>query len=164
MALENLGIGAYDVPERGYGGRQIQNIVRVQQAGPLGRRAFMNSRVAFSQLDLDIHSNTEAPTIRVLDSFTSGGAQQHQDLRYDWLQIMADVDYVRGVHSFRVGNDLWFQHVRNIQGTITSALTRSAASTTSTRAAPRSQSGSSAIRRSRSSAFAGGVPSRTTSS
>jgi hypothetical protein len=115
VALENLGIGAYDEPERGYGGRQIQNIVRVQQAGPLGRRAFLNSRIAFSQLDLDIHSNTEKQTIRVLDSFTSGGAQQHQDLRYDWLQMMADIDYVRGVHSFRFGNDLWFQHVRNIQ-------------------------------------------------
>jgi hypothetical protein len=115
IALENLGIGAYDEPERGWGGRQLQNIVRIQHAGPLGRRAYLNSRVAFSQLDLDLHSNTEARTIRVLDSFTSGGAQQHQDLRYDWLQMMADVDYVRGVHSFRVGNDLWFQRVRNIQ-------------------------------------------------
>jgi hypothetical protein len=115
VALENLGIGAYDELDRGYGGRQIQNIVRLQQAGPLGRRAFLNSRLAVSQLDLDIHSNTEAQTIRVLDSFTSGGAQQHQDMRYQWLQMMADVDYVKGVHSFRIGNDLWFQRVRNIQ-------------------------------------------------
>jgi hypothetical protein len=115
IALENLGIGAFDEQERGWGGRQLQNIVRVQQAGPLGRRAFLNSRIAFSQLDLDLHPNTEAPTIRVLDAFTSGGAQQRQDMRYDWLQMMADVDYVRGVHSFRVGNDLWFQWVRNIQ-------------------------------------------------
>ena len=115
VALENLGIGAYDELERGWGGRQLQNIVRIQHAGPLGRRAYLNSRVAWSQMDLDIHSNTEAQTIRVLDSFTSGGAQQRQDMRYQWLQMMADVDYVRGVHSFRVGNDLWFQHVRNIQ-------------------------------------------------
>ena len=113
--IENLGIGAYDELERGWGGRQLQNIVRVQHAGPLGRRAYLNSRVAFSQMDLDIHSNTEARTIRVLDSFTSGGAQQRQDMRYQWLQMMADVDYVRGVHSFRFGNDLWFQYVRNIQ-------------------------------------------------
>ena len=115
IALENLGVGAYDELERGFGGRQLQNIVRIQQAGPLGRRAYLNSRIAWSQLDLDLQPNTEAQTIRVLDSFTSGGAQQHQDLRYRWLQMMADVDYVRGVHSFRVGNDLWFQHVRNVQ-------------------------------------------------
>ena len=115
IALENLGIGAYDELERGFGGRQLQNIVRIQQAGPLGRRAYLNSRIAWSQLDLDLQPNTEAQTIRVLDSFTSGGAQQHQDMRYRWLQMMADVDYVRGVHSFRVGNDLWFQHVRNVQ-------------------------------------------------
>jgi hypothetical protein len=113
VALENLGIGPTTNRPR-LRRRQIQNIVRCSRpaAGP---RAFLNSRVAFSQLDLDIHSNTEAQTIRVLDSFTSGGAQQHQDMRYDWLQMMADVDYVRGVHSFRIGNDLWFQRVRNIQ-------------------------------------------------
>jgi hypothetical protein len=115
QALENLGIGAYDELERGWGGRQLQNIVRIQHAGPLGRRTFLNSRVAWSQLDLDIHSNTEARTIRVLDSFTSGGAQQHQDMRYRWLQMMADVDHVQGIHSFRGGADIWFQHVRNIQ-------------------------------------------------
>jgi len=115
IALENLGIGAYDEIERGWGGRQLQNIVRIQHAGPLGRRAYLNSRIAWSQLDLDLHSNTEAQTIRVLDSFTSGGAQQRQDMRYSWLQMMADVDYVRGVHSFRTGIDQWFQHVRNIQ-------------------------------------------------
>ena len=115
IALENLGIGAYDEIERGWGGRQLQNIVRIQHAGPLGRRAYLNSRIAWSQMDLDIHSNTEAQTIRVLDSFTSGGAQQRQDMRYSWLQMMADVDYVRGVHSFRAGIDQWFQHVRNIQ-------------------------------------------------
>ena len=115
VALENLGIGAYDELERGWGGRQLQNIVRIQHAGPLGRRTFLNSRVAWSQLDLDIHSNTEARTIRVLDSFTSGGAQQRQDMRYTWLQMMADVDHVRGIHSFRAGADIWFQHVRNVQ-------------------------------------------------
>jgi hypothetical protein len=115
IALENLGIGAYDEIERGWGGRQLQNIVRIQHAGPLGRRAYLNSRIAWSQLDLDLHSNTEAQTIRVLDSFTAGGAQQRQDMRYSWLQMMADVDYVRGVHSFRTGIDQWFQHVRNIQ-------------------------------------------------
>src|SRR5688500_17593927 len=81
IALENLGIGAYDEIERGWGGRQLQNIVRIQHAGPLGRRAYVNSRVAWSQLDLDLHSNTEAQTIRVLDSFTSGGAQQRQDMQ-----------------------------------------------------------------------------------
>ena len=164
VALENLGIGAYDLRERGYGGRQIQNIVRVQQAGPLGRRAFMNSRVAFSQLDLDIHSNTEAPTIRVLDSFTSGGAQQHQDLRYDWLQIMADVDYVRGVHSFRVGNDLWFQHVRNIQeNNYLGTYTFSGLDDFDARR-PAIYSQVLGDPRSRSSAFARGCTSRTTSS
>jgi len=115
IALENLGIGAYDEIERGWGGRQLQNIVRIQHAGPLGRRAYLNSRIAWSQMDLDLHSNTEAQTIRVLDSFTAGGAQQRQDMRYSWLQMMADVDYVRGVHSFRTGIDQWFQHVRNIQ-------------------------------------------------
>ena len=63
IALENLGVGAYDELERGFGGRLLQNIVRIQQAGPLGRRAYLNSRIAWSQLDLDLRPNTEAQTI-----------------------------------------------------------------------------------------------------
>jgi hypothetical protein len=103
QALHNLGVGNYDLPERAYGGRQLNNQFRAQEAGPLGRRAFMNTRLAFRQMDLDLKSVTDAPTIIVLDAFNAGGAQTSQDIRQRGIQLASDVDYVRGIHSLRAG-------------------------------------------------------------
>jgi hypothetical protein len=117
QALHNLGVGNYDLPERAYGGRQINNQFRIQEAGPLGRRTFMNTRLAFRQMDLDLTSETEAPTIIVLDAFNAGGAQQQQDTRLQGLTLASDVDYVRGIHSFRAGLQSDADWARNIQRT-----------------------------------------------
>jgi hypothetical protein len=115
--LHNLGVGNYDLPERAYGGRQMQNQLRVQEAGPLGRRAFMNTRLAVRRLDIDFTSDTEAPTIIVLDAFNTGGAQQQQDTELHALNLASDIDYVRGVHSWRVGLQSDAEWARNIQRT-----------------------------------------------
>jgi hypothetical protein len=115
--LRNLGVGNYDLPERAFGGRQLNSQFRVQEAGPLGRRAFINTRLAFRQMDLDLTSETEAPTIVVLDAFNAGGAQQQQDTRLQGLGLASDIDYVRGVHSFRVGLQSDADWARNIQRT-----------------------------------------------
>jgi len=115
QALKNLGVGDYNLPERGYGGRQLNSNARVQEAGPLGRRAFMNTRIGYQQMDLDLNSATEAPTVVVLDAFTAGGAQQRQDTRLQALTAASDVDYVRGVHSMRFGVLTDANWARNIQ-------------------------------------------------
>jgi hypothetical protein len=115
QALENLGVGDYNLPERAYGGRVLNSNLRVQEAGPLGRRAFINTRVGYQQTDQDISSVNERPTIVVLDAFTAGGAQQRQDLRQQILTLASDVDYVRGVHSWRFGLQSDANWPRNIQ-------------------------------------------------
>ena len=115
QALQNLGVGGYSLPERAYGGRQLNNNLRAQEAGPLGRRAFMNTRFGYQQMDLDIRSNNEVPTLVVLDSFTAGGAQQRQDTRLQGVTLASDVDYVRGVHSMRFGLQSDANWARNIQ-------------------------------------------------
>lgn len=113
--LQNLGVGNYDLPERAWGGRQLNNNIRIQEAGPLGRRTFMNTRFGYTQTDLDLSSKTEAPTIIVLDAFNAGGAQTRQDLRQQGVTLASDVDYVRGVHSWRFGLQSDASWVRNIQ-------------------------------------------------
>jgi hypothetical protein len=113
--LRNLGVGNYDLPERAWGGRQLNNNVRIQEAGPLGRRAFMNTRFGYQQMDLDLSSQVEAPTIIVLDAFNAGGAQQRQDTRLQGATLASDVDYVRGVHSLRFGLQSDANWARNVQ-------------------------------------------------
>jgi hypothetical protein len=113
--LQNLGVGNYDLPERAWGGRQLNNNIRVQEAGPLGRRAFMNTRFGYMQTDLDLSSKVEAPTIIVLDAFNAGGAQTRQDTRLQGVTLASDVDYVRGVHSWRFGLQSDANWARNVQ-------------------------------------------------
>ena len=108
---ENIGIGNYNLPERGFSQEQNQNSIRIQEAGPIGRRSFINTRFSYSWIDLEMQSATDAPTLVVLDSFTSGGAQQRQVADVRQASLATDIDYVRGIHSWRGGVQVdgnWF--------------------------------------------------------
>ena len=103
MTQLNLGVGAYDLPERGYSRAEHEHTLRLQEAGPLGRRFFTNTRVELSTSDNGSTSTLEAPTVRVTDSFTSGGAQIAGGRHTRTMNLMSDLDYVRGIHSLRSG-------------------------------------------------------------
>jgi hypothetical protein len=109
---ENQGIGDYNLAERAFSQTLNQTTARVQAAGPIGRRSFINTRAAFWWADLDVHSAVEQPSIVVQDSFNSGGAQQKQAADIRHALLASDLDYVRGIHSWRGGvrvdND-WFR-------------------------------------------------------
>jgi hypothetical protein len=64
---------------------------------------FLRSRLQLFVSDSDTHSATEAPTIRVNDAFTSGGAQLAGGQHFRTLNLGSDLDYVLGRNSFRVG-------------------------------------------------------------
>jgi hypothetical protein len=100
---DNAGVGGYDGPDRAYSSDSRVNTFRVQQFGPLGRRSFLRSRLQLIQLDTSAQSATEAQTIRVLDSFTSGGAQRAGGDHATTLDLASDLDYVLGHNSLRAG-------------------------------------------------------------
>jgi hypothetical protein len=100
---DNLGIGAFDLPERGYSNRFANRSVRLQEVGPIGRRFFLNTRFAINTTDSSQHADLEAPTIRVNDAFTSGGAQVSGGRLSRFYDFQSDLDYVRGIHSLRLG-------------------------------------------------------------
>lgn len=123
---ENIGVGGYNLPERGYSQEERSLSIRAQQTGSLGAKAFINARVSWNGAHLDMHSVTEAPTIVVLDAFTSGGAQNEQFVDLDRINLASDVDYVTGIHSWRAGIQLeanWFSATSrfNYLGTYTFA-------------------------------------------
>src|SRR5262245_4301828 len=100
---DNQGIGGYDEPERAFSTSNLSHNFRVQHFGPVGRRAFSRSRVQVLWSDSDTQSAIEAPTIRVLDAFTSGGAQRAGGDHSRLLDVGSDLDYVLGRNSFRAG-------------------------------------------------------------
>ena len=99
----NLGIGAYDLPERAYNTEDWTHSLRLQEIGPLGRRFFINTRINLTLARSTTQSALEAPTIRVNEAFTAGGQQQAGVRRQAGSNVAFDLDYVRSIHSIRTG-------------------------------------------------------------
>jgi hypothetical protein len=78
----------------------------VQEAGPLGRRFFINTRLMVYWTDSESKAGVEAQTISVVDAFTTGGAQRAGGRHTRAYSLQSDLDYVRGVHSWRAGMSL----------------------------------------------------------
>jgi hypothetical protein len=103
----NLGIGNYDLPERAFTATNNRYTFRALEAGPIGRRMFINTRATMTWMDFGSKSTIEAPTIVVQDAFTSGGAQRAGRVNGKNMTLASDVDYVRGIHSWRGGIQMY---------------------------------------------------------
>ena len=103
---KNIGVGECDMLERGYSTEDSNNTLRIQEAGPLGRRFFINTRASINWSKSSAESVFEQGTIRVLEAFTSGGQQRQGGVRSKTLNLLSDLDYVRGIHSVRTGLQL----------------------------------------------------------
>ncbi len=101
--LKNQGVGSYDLPERAYQTTTSEDVFRVSENGAVGRRGFSESRLQIRWADTEADSFSEAQAIRVLDAFTSGGAQRKGGNRAVDFEAASDFDYVRGLHSMRAG-------------------------------------------------------------
>jgi hypothetical protein len=101
--IRNVGVGSFDLLERAYQTTTSDNVFRVSENGAVGRRGFSESRLQLRWSETRSESALEAPTVRVLDAFTSGGAQRRGGNRAVDFEAATDFDYVRGVHSMRAG-------------------------------------------------------------
>ena len=106
----NLGIGGFDLAERAYSSETRGNQVRMQEAGPVGNNTFLNTRLQLRLNRSASGSQIEAPTIRVLDGFTSGGAQVRGGRTQKDIELTSDLNVVRGIHTMRTGIALEGRH------------------------------------------------------
>ena len=105
---ENQGVGAYDLAARAYStSNSDPGPSGCRRPGPSagGSSSTRDSRVSVS--DSDSQSAVEAPTIVVTDAFTDGGAQRAGGQRSRTFSLQSDLDYVRGIHSWRTGVQLY---------------------------------------------------------
>ena len=109
----NQGVGLYDEESRAYTTRNNWTNIRIQEAGPLGRRFFTNTRVQLNHQRSVNDSAVELPTIRINDALTRGGAQQAGGRTARSVNLISDLDYVRGIHSFRTGIDVNASWIRS---------------------------------------------------
>jgi hypothetical protein len=100
---DNLGVGNFDLPGRAYSRSTTDTIVRLSESGPWGRAWFGESRLQLHWMSTDSASAIEAPTVKVLDAFTSGGAQQAGGRRATEVEWATNVDWARNRHAVRMG-------------------------------------------------------------
>lgn len=99
----NNGVGIRDGVERAYSSTNTFRSLRGQEAGPLGRRFVTNTKFSINWSDSETTSVSDALTIRVVDEFTSGGAQRRGGRSSREYMLQSDLDYVRGIHTWRLG-------------------------------------------------------------
>ena len=109
----NLGVGGFDLAERAYSSEGRNNQLRMQETGPLSRNTFLNTRLQLRWNQNDSRPQLEAPTVRVLDGFTSGGAQVRGGRTQQDVELTSDLNYVRGRHTMRTGVAIEGRHYRS---------------------------------------------------
>jgi hypothetical protein len=100
---DNLGVGDFNLAERGYTSANSSHMFRLSENGPVWRKGFWESRLQVRSTGTDYTSNVQAATVRVNDAFTSGGAQMRGGRRDTTFELASDLDYVKGNHSWRTG-------------------------------------------------------------
>ena len=101
----NQGIGAYDLPGRAYSSSNTSHYARLQHAGPVGRRIFVNTR-GYVAVGLVAAVSRRSADHRVVPEFTSGGAQHRGGDRQRFVNLSSDLDYIGGINSWRTGVQL----------------------------------------------------------
>ena len=100
VADENLGVGGYDEEERAFATHNAVHNVRVQQFGPLGRRAFSGASSCFRG---PMPTASRPPRPRPFACSTPSRAAARKSPAVSTREpfnARTDLDYVRGMHSF----------------------------------------------------------------
>ena len=100
---KNIGVGGYDLLDRAYSTKNRFKSIRGQEAGPLGYRFVTNTKFAITWQTSETTSVSDAVTERVIENFTTGGAQRKGGRRVREYMVQSDLDYVRGAHTWRLG-------------------------------------------------------------
>jgi hypothetical protein len=103
-AAHNQGIGEFDLPDRAYTNKESDGELRVAHHAAVGRRYVGDIRLRLAWDSTDVSSLSDARTIRVLDAFTSGGAQQEGGHRSKTFAFENDHEFTVGrLHRITAG-------------------------------------------------------------
>jgi hypothetical protein len=121
----NQGVGEFDLPERAFSREQDDGRLRVAHRATFQRRYVNDLRLQFGWRSSGSIAASEAQTIRVLDAFTSGGAQVSGGRRSQQLEIEDELEFSVGRQhqisaGFSVNRDRFaVDERRNRAGTFT---------------------------------------------
>jgi hypothetical protein len=100
----NLGVSEFDLPERAYSRDQGDGRLRAGYRATFRQRYVNDLRVQFGWRTSDTLSASDQTAIRVLDAFTSGGAQIHGGSRSREIEIEDELEFTLGsAHQVTTG-------------------------------------------------------------
>ncbi len=103
---ENLGVGDYDLVDRGYRQTRTENVLRASNAGAIGKTMYNELRVQWLNEGSTFTPTSVAPAVLVLNAFNAGGAQLVGSSGSDVASITDDLDIATGRHAIRAGVQL----------------------------------------------------------
>jgi hypothetical protein len=123
---ENLGVGDYDLIDRGYRQTRTENVLRASNAGVIGKKMYNELRVQWLNEGSTFTPTSLAPAVLVLNAFNAGGAQLVGSNGSDVVSVTDDLDIATGRHAIRAGVQLdagsyRTSELRNSSGTFTFA-------------------------------------------
>ncbi|HUE87399.1 MAG TPA: carboxypeptidase-like regulatory domain-containing protein [Vicinamibacterales bacterium] len=120
----NLGVGDFDLLDRAYSVDTVTDSLRVRNTRTIGKSVFSELRFEVTQSSNTSASASSAPTIRVLDQFTSGGAGQMGTREGRQFTVAQNFDFSIARHMLRAGvlvDGAWWDSTQqsNANGTFT---------------------------------------------
>ena len=100
---QNLGVGGFELNDRSFTRTTDESLLRLSESGPWSRSLFGENRLQIRHSTSQSLSAVEAPAVRVLDTFTVGGAQQAGGRRATDIEWATNVDWAKGKHAVRAG-------------------------------------------------------------
>jgi hypothetical protein len=99
----NLGVGDFELHDRAYAVDTITDTLRVRNTRTLGKSVFSELRFEATQSRDTTTSVSNAPAIRVLDQFSTGGAGQMGTREGRQFSIAQNFDFSVAKHMLRAG-------------------------------------------------------------
>src|SRR5690242_12465947 len=98
----NLGVGDFDLPARGYAQDQTEYIARFADSGVFGKKFFNEVRFQTRWLETETRSVSLGQTILVPGAFNDGSAQRRGGRRQLEFELDDNVDYALEKHGVRL--------------------------------------------------------------
>jgi Carboxypeptidase regulatory-like domain len=122
----NLGVGDFDLLERGYNQARTETLLRASNAGAIGKTMYNELRLQWLSDQTTFAPNSTAPAVLVLNAFDAGGAQLAGSRSANTVSITNDLDIAAGRHAIRAGAQIdagryRSGELRNTAGTFTFA-------------------------------------------
>ena len=109
------GVGGFSLREQGTRNETQSGTLRLSDNGPWGKALFNETRLQIGMMSSESRASFEGQTIRVLDSFTGGGAQSRGGRDVANLEFASNLDFTKGKHAMRAGFLLEGQWVESDQ-------------------------------------------------